>query len=121
MTDLLTEIQQYLHDTGMTKTMFGRTVFKNKNFVGDLEEGRKCGDIVTQRVRDFMAANPDWKPKPKKKGRPRNSPHPNQYRVIKTEKDANLIVIDRTPCFNCGVRADVGCHHQPKSTPERLI
>lgn len=29
-------------------------------------------------------------------------------------------VIDRTPCFRCGIRADLGCHHQPASIPYAL-
>lgn len=27
------------------------------------------------------------------------------------------IVIDRTPCPFCGIRADIGCKHQPVSVP----
>ncbi len=26
-------------------------------------------------------------------------------------------VLDRTPCFRCGIRADIGCDHQPASAP----
>jgi hypothetical protein len=26
-------------------------------------------------------------------------------------------VLDRTPCFRCGIRADIGCDHQAASTP----
>ncbi|KHA63419.1 hypothetical protein NI18_16025 [Sphingomonas sp. Ant20] len=26
-------------------------------------------------------------------------------------------VLDRTPCFRCGIRADLGCDHQPASAP----
>jgi hypothetical protein len=29
-------------------------------------------------------------------------------------------VIDRTPCFRCGIRADIGCHHQAASIPYAL-
>jgi hypothetical protein len=29
-------------------------------------------------------------------------------------------VIDRTPCFRCGIRADIGCRHQAASTPYDL-
>jgi len=29
-------------------------------------------------------------------------------------------VIDRTPCFRCGVRADLGCSHRAASTPYDL-
>jgi len=26
-------------------------------------------------------------------------------------------VLDRTPCFRCGIRADIGCDHQSASAP----
>ena len=29
-------------------------------------------------------------------------------------------VIDRTPCFRCGIRADLGCQHQAASIPYAL-
>lgn len=31
---------------------------------------------------------------------------------------AGLVRIDRDPCFRCGVRADIGCVHQPASLAE---
>jgi len=29
-------------------------------------------------------------------------------------------VIDRTPCFRCGIRTDIGCQHQAASIPYAL-
>jgi hypothetical protein len=119
---LLAEIEQFLMVTGMPATRFGVLAFGNPAFVAEVRNGRVCREFVTARARKFMAENQDWKPKPPKKKRidDRRSPHPGQTQVRKTEKDREAIVLDRTPCFNCGVRADIGCHHQPKSEPVRI-
>jgi len=46
---------------------------------------------------------------------PPYEPTGNVRQIVRGLQVSNPIIIpDRTPCFKCGVRADLGCKHQVK-------
>lgn len=55
---LLREIEQFLRETQMPSTKFGRLSVRDPRLVGDLRNGRTPGVSMTQRVQDFIA---DWR------------------------------------------------------------
>jgi hypothetical protein len=55
---LLREIEQFLRETQMPSTKFGRLSVRDPRLVGDLRNGRTPGVSMTKRVQDFIA---DWR------------------------------------------------------------
>ncbi|NCP10552.1 MAG: hypothetical protein GW859_01115 [Sphingomonadales bacterium] len=48
------QIEQFLRQTGMPPTVFGRRVMRDPRFVFDLRNGREPGRKVRSRVEHFM-------------------------------------------------------------------
>jgi hypothetical protein len=136
---LLHEIETYLKRTGMAAARFSTLAMGDPGFVMRLRKARECKERSVVRCREFMAANPNGVPKPKREAAPRllkrklpkraptkyndgyKAPSPGFNRSHNRIDLSGVVIIDRTPCFNCGVRADIGCHHQPKSEPVRIV
>lgn len=55
---LLAEIREYLAETGMAATTFGRAAVANTYIVEKLESGRTITVDTADRVRAWMKANP---------------------------------------------------------------
>lgn len=53
---LLTEVEAFLAETGMTESTFGRRFYNNSHFVELLRQGRSCREDVADRVRSQMDA-----------------------------------------------------------------
>ena len=51
---LLTKIEQFLRETGMPWTKFGRLATHDPRFVQDLRNGRTPRDYTAKRVEHFM-------------------------------------------------------------------
>lgn len=56
------EIEAFLAETHMSVTRFGRLAAGDPRLVLDLRAGRQPGPRLSQRIRAFLAAPPDWKP-----------------------------------------------------------
>lgn len=54
---LLSEIDQFLEQSGMTPTAFGKAAVGDPNFVRDLRHGREPRSRVVARAKDFIAAH----------------------------------------------------------------
>ena len=39
---------------------------------------------------------------------------------FRTSARRPVVAVDRTPCFSCGTRKDLGCHHHPRSEPMEI-
>lgn len=55
MTDLLATVTDFLRQSGMADTTFGRQAMGDPNFVFDLREGRDYRVSTVQRVEKFIA------------------------------------------------------------------
>lgn len=53
---LLTDIETYLHRTGVAETTFGRRAVNDPRLVGDLRRGRTPGPKVRRRVEAIIHA-----------------------------------------------------------------
>jgi hypothetical protein len=116
---LIEEIETYLDHTGMKPTTFGK-VFGNPSFIEELRCGRKCRPTTICKVRAFMAEKPEGiAPIRKSKPRPvERHEVVRMYRKTESVRDkidpSSLNRVHRAPCWNCGVRGDIGCEHFPK-------
>jgi hypothetical protein len=139
---LLQDIEQFCERNDIRITAFGRHVMSDAGFVGRLRiVGQdRIREATKERCTTFMCDNPDGGdcPRinpPKKPVRTRKAvtgPNPKAYRYETSAPNpgynrapnridlSDVVALDRTPCFNCGVSADIGCHHQPKSEPVRI-
>jgi len=52
----LSDIEAFLSETGMSASAFGWAALKDRNFVGDLRNGRMPNLGLVARVQDFMAS-----------------------------------------------------------------
>ena len=123
---ILAEIESYLRRTGMAQTLFSRMAMGDGAFVQRLRKSCSVRDRTVERCRAFMAEHPDGIP-PKKKSSTKSgktkqrelaskravNPHFNRAKRNSIDPDS-LPRVYRTPCWNCGVRGDIGCEHQPK-------
>lgn len=114
--DILPAVEAYLAATGIAPTRFGRRAGVSGRIVFELRKGSGIQQKTADRLNAFMRGDPDGicAGKPRKK-----------YSIHNRVKNAGLpsgpvIILDRTPCFKCGVRADLGCRHQPKSAAIRI-
>lgn len=55
---LLRRITQFLNESQLPPTLFGRMAVGDPRLVSDLRGGRECGAALTQRVEHFMN---DWR------------------------------------------------------------
>lgn len=77
--------------------------------------------LPTRRTRDRVRALLAGEPLPRtidpnplrERTAPRRRPAPD---AIMEQEPPLTARVDREPCFHCGVRADVGCHHRPWTT-----
>ena len=51
---LLRQIEQFLRDTGMPRTKFGRLAARDPRLVDDMRNGREPRHAMRQRVEHFM-------------------------------------------------------------------
>jgi hypothetical protein len=51
---LLRKIEQFLRQTGMPATKFGRLAAHDPRFVGDLRNGREPRSATSERIEHFM-------------------------------------------------------------------
>jgi len=61
MDSLLTEIEAFLSATRLSASRFGFLAVKDKHFVHELRDGRRCWPETQNRVRLFMATYSDRK------------------------------------------------------------
>lgn len=54
---LLTEIEGFLEETGMSATRFGSLALNDPPFVAQLRDGRDCKLSTVEKVRSFMTAH----------------------------------------------------------------
>lgn len=52
--ELLDRVEEFLAQTGMNATAFGKAALSDPTFVFDLRKGRECRRSVRQRVSAFM-------------------------------------------------------------------
>ena len=104
---LLSEIEQYLTRTGMSKSRLGVTATGEGRIVQSMREGRKASPATAKAMRHVMAAHPD--------GVPFKRHFSGVKRNLVVPKDVvNLPRVqgDGYPCSQCG-QARLGCEHRP--------
>ena len=52
--NLRAEVEQFLNETGMPQSAFGRAALNDGNFVADLRRGRRMWPENAERVLDFI-------------------------------------------------------------------
>jgi hypothetical protein len=52
---ILQDVEQFLRETQMTPTRFGREALGDPRLVGDLRRGRELRSPTARRVRDYIA------------------------------------------------------------------
>ena len=104
---LLSEIEQYLTRSGMSKTRLGVTATGEGRIVQSMREGRQASPATAKAVRNVMAQHPDGVPfKRYFTGIKRRIVLP------KIETAPPRIQGDGYPCGHCG-QARLGCEHRP--------
>lgn len=130
--DLLDQIERYLIRTGMTAVSFGHHALDRMNFMSTLRRGSRPQPRTYQQCYAFMDKFPDGKFAKKALEKKSESERKREIRrkALEHRKSLNpnghvsrsvligpVVVVDRTPCFMCGTRGDIGCEHYPPSEP----
>jgi hypothetical protein len=114
----LDEIENFLHQTGIQKSKFGKAITGNPNFVQRVIQGSKTKPSTVAKARAFMAEHRGVKIEP----RISNEEHLRRSLLLNQHvvRPHSITVVDRDPCGFCGIRRDLGCKHYPKSEPVRI-
>jgi hypothetical protein len=117
---LLARIEDYMSTHRLPATFLSKHAVKNVNFIADMRKGCVALHRTMDMMEKFLDENPNGIAY---KGRVSTDDYIG-YDAIMAQRfermDANAFIVDRDPCFQCGVRKDIGCQHHPKSEPVAL-
>lgn len=116
---LIRAVQSYLRKT---KTNYNRLVTAagvNPSVRTDVKKrGKRLTMKTAEKLRAAMRQNPNGIPKEQHKQTVIRRTRERLTRVKRKTQQAypaQLVRVDRTPCFKCGIRKDIGCEHFPKA------
>jgi len=117
---LMIRVEHYLREHGLPAAFLSKHAVKNLSFIADVRKGCIPLHRTMDMMEKFLDENPNGVPY---KGRNTEGDYIGYDAIMQKRWDAmqiNALVVDRDPCFKCGVRKDIGCKHHPKSEPVPL-
>ncbi len=118
---VLFKAERYISMHGIPATFLSEKATGNMSLIGDIRSGCIPRHESMDKLEAFMEANPN--------GVPYRGPVQPRSDVVGYDEimairrgkfSADALVVDRDPCYKCGVRKDVGCKHSPKTEPVPL-
>jgi len=117
---MMVRVEHYMATHGLPATFLSKHAVNNTNFIADVRKGCVALHRTMDMMEKFLDENPNGIPY---KGRVSTDDYIGYDAIMQKRWDAmqiNAVVVDRDPCFKCGVRKDIGCAHHPKSEPVPL-
>lgn len=115
---LVRAVNAYLDRTGTNYNRLVTAAAVNPSIRSDVTTRDKRLTIHTaDKIRSAMKQNPTGIPKEQHKRTIIRRTKERINRVKQKTREgypAQPVRVDRTPCFKCGVRKDIGCEHFPK-------
>jgi hypothetical protein len=113
MTDLIARVDQFLDDNKVSKTGFGSRFSNSNNFVDLLRNGRELRPETVDKLLAFMALHEGRNTLPKSRAH-----YKRMQKVNEDSYQSTYQIVERNPCWRCGIRAEIGCDHQSPSAYE---
>lgn len=115
---LLERIETYLLINDLSASYIGAKAGLHCRYVQDLRDGVTPRHNSMDVMEAFLDANPDGVDYKPRNAAPDNAvSYTSLLEMSRAKESPAAFVVNRDPCFKCGVRRDIGCEHHAASAP----
>lgn len=110
---LLFRAERYITTYGLPASFLSKRATGNINFISDVQAGSIPRHHSMDALEAFMDANPNGVDyQPRVPGGKETIDYHDMMETRRMKASPHAVVVNRDPCWKCGVRGDFGCEHR---------